>query len=65
MKCPHCGNEMKNIMHFENGKQFAFHECRNCFTKTHQKRIHFEDLKKGDSYENLSNTKRVHSQWLC
>ena len=45
MKCPFCGSEMKTIMHFESGKNFAFHQCVKCHIKTHQKRIHFEDLK--------------------
>jgi Zn ribbon nucleic-acid-binding protein len=56
MKCPRCKNEMKNVMHFEDGKNFAFHECKKCHTKTHQKRIHFEEVNKN---ENSSNSKRV------
>lgn len=59
MKCPLCGNTMKNMMHFEESKNFAFHQCNNCNTKTHQKRIHFEDLKKGNNNENRCNSKRV------
>ena len=55
MKCPKCGEDTKIVMHFENGKNFAFHECSKCHTKTHRKRIHFEELKD----ENTSNTKRV------
>ncbi len=55
MRCPKCGAETKNIMHFENGKNFAYHECSKCRTKTHQKRIHFEEVKD----ENSSNPKRV------
>ena len=46
MKCQRCGSEMKNKMHFENGKRFAYHECKSCKTQTHQKRIHFEDFDK-------------------
>ena len=45
MKCPFCGSEMKTIMHFEGGKNFAFHQCVKCHMKTHQKRIHFEEIK--------------------
>lgn len=56
MRCPKCNSEMKNIMHFENGKDYAFHECPKCYFQTHQKRIHFEEVKKG---ENTSNSKRV------
>ena len=46
MKCPKCNNEMKNVMHFEDGKNFTFHLCEKCKMKTHQKRIHFEEIKK-------------------
>ena len=51
MKCPKCGNDMKTIMRFEEGKNFAFHECKKCHIKTHQKRIHFEEVKKGNNNE--------------
>lgn len=54
MKCPNCNKEMKTVMHFENGKTFAFHECKHCRTKTHQKRIHFEELE-GKNNENTSS----------
>lgn len=50
MKCPNCKNNMKNVMHFEHGKNYAFHECKNCRTQTHQKRIHFDEL---NNKENL------------
>jgi Zn ribbon nucleic-acid-binding protein len=55
MKCPKCKNEMKTVMHFENGKTFAFHECKYCRTKTHQKRIHFEEIEEKNNNENTSN----------
>ena len=44
MKCPNCNNKMSDILHFEKGKNFAYHKCKCCNTKTHQKRIHFEEL---------------------
>lgn len=59
MKCPNCRKEMKNVMHFENGKNFAFHECRSCNIKTHQKRIHFDEIERGDDNKNPGNSKRV------
>lgn len=59
MLCPKCRCEMKNVMHFENGKNFAFHECNKCRTKTHKKRIHFEEFEKGVHNENTSHTKRI------
>ena len=55
MKCPKCGNEMKNKMHFENGKEFAYHECTKCKQKTHQKRIHYEDIIKENIDEKQTN----------
>lgn len=55
MRCPRCGSETKNVMHFEIGKSYAFHECSKCHAKTHQKRIHFEEVKD----ENQCNPKRV------
>ena len=55
MRCPRCNSEMKNIMHFENGKNFAFHECSKCYMRTHPKRIHFEEK----NNENTGNTKRI------
>ena len=54
MICPNCKREMKTVMHFEQGKTFAFHECKHCRTKTHQKRIHFEELEDRNN-ENTSN----------
>lgn len=59
MKCPFCGNTMKNMMHFENSKNYAYHECPKCHTRTHQKRIHFETFEKGNSNENSSHSKKV------
>ena len=59
MICPNCKKEMKTVMHFEQGKTFAFHKCKHCHTKTHQKRIHFEDLEEKNNNENKSNRKKV------
>jgi hypothetical protein len=42
---------MKTIMHFEDGKEFAFHECPKCKTKTHQKRINYAQFEK-ETYTN-------------
>lgn len=44
MRCPNCGTKMSNKMHFEKGKNYAFHECKRCNIQTHQKRIHFEEI---------------------
>ena len=59
MICPNCKREMKTVMHFENGKSFVFHECKHCYTKTHQKRIHFEELEEKNRNENSSCRKKV------
>lgn len=57
MRCPRCGHEMNNVMHFEAGKDFAYHYCTKCQQKTHQKRIHYEafekDKKEGNKHELL------------
>lgn len=52
MRCPKCGHEMKNVMHFEEIKDYAFHWCKYCKTKTHQKRINYEQFEKGSIYIN-------------
>ena len=49
-----CGKIMKNIMHFEKDKNYAFHECPGCYVRTHKKRIHFEDVQN----ENKLNIKK-------
>lgn len=54
MRCPMCGKIMKNIMHFEKDKNYAFHECPGCYVRTHKKRIHFEDVQN----ENKLNIKK-------
>ena len=46
MRCPRCGHEMSNVMHFEENKDYAYHSCKNCKERTHQKRIHYEELEK-------------------
>ena len=51
MRCPRCNQLMKNAMHFEPGKQYAYHMCPKCKQQTHQKRIHFEMYVKGNLYE--------------
>lgn len=43
MRCPRCNAEMKNIMHFEKGKNYAYHSCKRCNINTHKKRIHFNE----------------------
>ena len=52
MRCPNCNKEMKNVMHFETGRNFSFHECKNCWTQTHQKRIHFEETERNNGNPN-------------
>ena len=48
MRCPKCGREMKNVMHFESGKDYQYNRCKHCLERTKQKRIHYEDFEKGN-----------------
>lgn len=44
MICPKCKKEMKNVMHFENGRKYQYNRCPFCYERTKTKRIHFEDV---------------------
>lgn len=44
VKCPKCGRMMHKVMHFEKEVSYAYHLCKNCITKTHKKRIHYDDI---------------------
>jgi hypothetical protein len=35
---------MKNIMHFEQDRNYRYNECPKCHDQTRGKRIHFEDV---------------------
>lgn len=50
MLCPKCGRTMKNIKHFEPGRNYQFNVCK-CMFQTHQKRIHFDEETKEDKEE--------------
>ena len=52
MRCYKCGREMKNVMHFEDGKEYQFNTCKRCRENTKHKRIHYEELEKGRRREN-------------
>ena len=43
MRCPKCSKEMKNVIHYEKGRSYQFNQCK-CMTKTHVKRIHYNEL---------------------
>ena len=51
MRCTRCGGTMENLMHFEEKKDYAYHWCKKCKQKTHQKRINYEQFEKGNRYE--------------
>jgi Zn ribbon nucleic-acid-binding protein len=51
MKCPRCNNDMKIIMHFEDSKDYSFHECPKCKQRTHQKRINYAQFEKEETNE--------------
>lgn len=46
MICPKCRRAMKTKMHFEQGRQYQYNECSNCYERTKNKRIHFEEILK-------------------
>lgn len=57
MICFKCGKQMKNVLHFEPGREYQFNSCPCCCERTKKKRLHYEDIsktnenKKGDDYE--------------
>ena len=48
---------MKNVLHFESGREYQFNSCPCCHEHTKKKRLHYEDIlqtsenKKGDTNE--------------
>jgi len=42
---------MSNVIHFERGKDYAFHMCKRCKQQTHKKRINYDALEKGKENE--------------
>ena len=59
MRCPNCNSKMKNVMHFEKGKNFAYHQCINCPTQTRPKCIHFEEFERGEKNKNSGRSKKI------
>lgn len=57
MICFKCGRKMKNVLHFEPGREYQFNSCPCCRERTKKKRLHYEDIvrtvenKKGDADE--------------
>lgn len=51
MICKKCGNKMKNILHFEPGREYQFNTCQKCRDSTHKKRIHYDDVVKDEHYK--------------
>lgn len=50
MLCPKCGRAMKNIKHYEKGKNYQFYQC-SCMFQTHQKRIHYDNIETKQNYK--------------
>ena len=46
MFCPNCSTVMKNVLHFEQDRQYQYNECPHCYKRTKNKRIHFDDVVK-------------------
>lgn len=49
MFCPNCSTVMKNVLHFEQDKQYQYNECPHCYKRTKNKRIHFDDVVKEET----------------
>lgn len=54
MLCSKCGKTMKNVLHYELGREYQFNLCTFCRGKTKKKRIHYDNL-----YETQQNKKGV------
>lgn len=52
MLCPKCGRVMKNVMHFEQGKNYQYNRCQ-CLFETHQKRIHYDEIETSQNYKDI------------
>ena len=46
---------MNNTMHFEQGRQYQYNQCKKCYEKTKNKRIHFDDVL-NETLKNISKT---------
>lgn len=53
MLCPKCGRKMKNIKHFEQGRNYQYNQC-GCTFKTHKKRIHFDEIETKQNYNSIN-----------
>lgn len=49
MLCPKCGRKMTNVKHFEKERRYQYNQCE-CTFKTHQKRIHFDEMETNQNY---------------
>ena len=49
MFCPNCSTVMKNVLHFEQDKQYQYNECPHCYKRTKNKRIRFDDVVKEET----------------
>lgn len=44
MLCYKCGKKMKNVLHFDNNREYQTNWCPQCRDNTKKKRIHYEDI---------------------
>ena len=44
MLCSKCGKKMKNVLHYEPGREYQFNLCTFCREETKKKRIHYDNL---------------------
>ena len=44
MLCSKCGKTMKNVLHYELGREYQFNLCTFCKYESKKKRIHYDNL---------------------
>ena len=57
MVCCNCGNKMKNVLHFEQGREYQFNVCSHCRERTKKKRLHYDDILKDDEQNKMKEKK--------
>lgn len=54
MICKKCGQKMKNVLHFESGREYQFNTCTRCRDNTKKKRIHYDDILKCEEHYKIN-----------
>lgn len=53
MLCTKCGKQMKNVLHFEQEREYQYNLCPNCRKRTKKKRLHYDDILKTGKNNNI------------